>query len=343
MGLIENQHGGSDSGPPIAHDFSSNASPLGAPPTLLQAVLTADRGRYPDPDYLTLRAHLGAAEAVDASRVLPASGGAEAIRRLSLAAHLSGLREVWVPQPGFGDYAAAALALGLQVHRYASVQDLCQALQRPALVWVCEPCNPSGASFSAADWLALDIALQRGTSTLAIDTAYEALRLHGSSQLPPALAARAWVLACPNKALSLTGVRAAFMLAPVTNALLAHAQALAPSWVLSSEGVSLLMHWHSDETQAHLRQVRLRLQLWRDTQGQLLDELGWQQRPSCTNFWLAKPKQAGLLVSLLQPLRERGIKLRDATSFGLPGWARLSTQSPEAQHALQSALKGLQT
>ncbi|MCV2366551.1 pyridoxal phosphate-dependent aminotransferase [Roseateles oligotrophus] len=333
------QHGGSDSGPAPIEDFSSNASPLGPPPALLQAVLTADRARYPDPAYLASRERLGAAEGVDAARVLPASGGAEAIRRLSLAAHLSGLTEVWVPQPGFGDYAAAAMALGLQVQGYASAQHLSQALQRPALVWVCEPCNPSGDSFSAGDWLALDAALQRSASTLAVDCAYEPLRLDGASQLPPDLAERAWRLICPNKALGLTGVRAAYLLAPALDGLIEHAVNVAPSWVLSSEGVALLMHWHSDETHAHLRRVRSQLTAWRATQHALLADLGWQQRPTCTNFWLAKPRQAGLL---LKPLRERGIKLRDATSFGLPGWVRLSTQAPTAQQALLRAIKELE-
>jgi histidinol-phosphate aminotransferase len=335
----QGEHGGSDSGPAVVHDFSSNASPLGPPPELLQAVLGADRCRYPDPDYLALRERLGAAEALDPGRVLPASGGAEAIRRLSLAAKLSGLTEVWVPQPGFGDYAAAALALGLQVQRYASAQQLSQALLQPALVWVCEPCNPTGERFSPADWLALDNALQCSASTLAVDTAYEPLRLIGASTLTQDLAERAWRLICPNKALSLTGVRAAYLLAPASSPLAEHARSVAPSWVLSSEGVALLMHWHSAETQQHLRQVRSQLTVWRDTQHDLLADMGWQQRPTGTNFWLAKPPQSGLLL----PLRERGIKLRDANSFGLPGWVRLSTQSPQAQLALQSALKDLQT
>ncbi len=334
------EHGGSDSGPAIRHDFSSNASPLGPPPALLRAVLAADRGSYPDPDYQRLSEHLGSAESVHAARVLPASGGAEAIRRLSLAALLSGLRAVWVPQPGFGDYAAAALALGLQVHRYASMPALCAALQEPALVWVCEPCNPTGDSLSRPDWLALDAALQASASVLAVDCAYEALRLDGCSQMPASLAEQAWRLICPNKALSLTGVRAAYLLAPASGRLADCAMRLAPSWVLSSEGVNLLMHWHSAETRHHLHQVRQQVIALRASQRALLAELGWQQRPSCTNFWLAQPS---CQADLPGRLRERGIKLRDATSFALPGWVRLSTQTPQAQQALRLAIKELQT
>ena len=84
-------HGGPDAGPTIEHDFSTNANPLGPPPQLRRAVLEADRTRYPDPQYLTLRARLADAQDTAAARIVPASGGAEAIRRLTLAALLEGI------------------------------------------------------------------------------------------------------------------------------------------------------------------------------------------------------------------------------------------------------------
>jgi histidinol-phosphate aminotransferase len=40
-------------------------------------------------------------------------------------------------------------------------------------------------------------------------------------------------------------------------------------------------------------------------------------------------------------LRERGIRVRDATSFGLPEWLRLSAQREEAIEALLEALEGV--
>ncbi|MEJ6000613.1 aminotransferase class I/II-fold pyridoxal phosphate-dependent enzyme [Paucibacter soli] len=326
-------HGGSDSGPPIRHDFSSNASPLGPPPALLDALLGADRGRYPDPQYLALREALAAAHGVTAERVLPTAGGSEAIRRLSLAARLAGLREVWVPRPGFGDYAAAAQALGLQVSGYASVAELTAGLQGAALVWVCEPCNPTGASLDAHEWTQLGAALRASGAHLAIDQAYEPLRLQGQSSLPPALAERAWRLQCPNKALGLTGVRAGYLLAPAEAPWLQAMQDLAPSWVLSSEGCALLGCWHSPATQAHLQRMRAQVLDWRAAQRELLADLGWQQRASCCNFWLACPPAP------LPDLRPLGIKLRDAASLGLPGWLRVSTQDPAAQHALHLALR----
>ncbi len=321
------EHGGTDDGPTPAHDFSSNASPLGPPPALLHAVQAADRHAYPDPHYRALRRRL--AGPGDDELVLPTAGGAEAIRRLTLAAWLDGRREAWVPQPGFGDYALAAQALGLAVKPYARTADIRPTA--PALVWLCEPCNPTGASpaTSEADWPAL------AGHHVIVDRAYEPLRLHGTA---PALPPGAWQLVCPNKALGLTGIRAGYAIAPAADALWSQALSLAPSWVLSAEGVALLTHWLDDDTQAWLAQARATLRDWCTAQRALLAALGWQQQPSCTNFWLARPPMA----DTPRRLRKHGLRVRDATSFGLPGWVRVSAQPPAAQQALRQALLDIQ-
>jgi len=334
-------HGGPDSGPPIRFDFSTNANPYGPPPALWNAVRHADRQRYPDPSYALLREQLASRHEVQPPQIEPASGGAEAIRRLTLAAKLHGLAEVWVPQPGFGDYAASAVALGLTLRTYASTREL-----RPegaALVWVCDPGNPTGESLGDDDWQAVAQAVERSGSLLAIDQAYDALRLDGASLLPAALARNAWRLQCPNKALGLTGVRAAYLIAPDSSAHSAIANAvsqLAPSWVLSAEGLALLLHWHDAATLSHLETSRERLRHDCQAMRQTLQQLGWQQRDSVTPFWLARAPAEVDTAQLLAALREQGIKLRDAASFGLPGWVRVAAQRPQGANALRSALKG---
>ncbi|MDR7333691.1 aminotransferase class I/II-fold pyridoxal phosphate-dependent enzyme [Roseateles asaccharophilus] len=309
------EHGGPDDGPAAAFDFSTNASPLGPPPALLAAVLRADRHAYPDPSYRALRRRLG-----DAELVLPTAGGAEGIRRLTLAALLAGRREVWVPQPGFGDYALAAQALGLAVKPYARPADIRPTA--PAVVWICEPCNPTGDSIAA--WPALD-------ALVIVDRAYEPLRLEGAA---PAMPPGAWQLICPNKALGLTGIRAGYAIASAADDVWAQALSLAPSWVLSSEGVAMLTHWLDDETQAWLADARATLRGWTAAQRAMLADLDWHQEASHTNFWLARPPRPDYALRL----RERGIRVRDAGSFGLEGWVRVSAQPPTAQQALQQAL-----
>ena len=326
MNFLQAEHGGPDGGPAAAHDFSTNASPLGPPPALMSAVQQADRHAYPDPQYGALRRRLGDAHGRNADLLLPTAGGAEGIRRLTLAALLAGRREVWVPQPGFVDYAAAAQALGLAVKPYADAADIRPTA--PALVWFCEPCNPTGTSTAA--WPDL------GDHLVAVDRAYEPLRLQGNAaKLPPG----AWELVCPNKALGLTGVRAGYLVAPQADEVWTRALSLAPSWVLSTEGVALLSHWHDDATACWLADARTQLRTWTATQRAMLAELDWLQQPSCTNFWLARPPRLDTSLRL----RERNIRVRDATSFGLPGWVRVSAQPPASQQALQLALLDIQS
>jgi histidinol-phosphate aminotransferase len=340
-------HGGPDEGTPLRHDFSTNANPLPPHPAVLQALAQADRRHYPDPGYRALREQLGMALEVAPERLLPTAGSSEAIRRLSLAAAQRGRRSVWLPQPGYGDYRAAADSLGLPVHTYADAASLLAGLQRDgaaALVWLNEPLNPVGSSWPAADWLALAARAETQGAWLALDRAYEPLRLVGSDPVPPEVAAQCWQLLSPNKALGLTGVRAGLLLAPrhAGPAVSASVEGLAPSWVLSAEGVALLQVAHSAEVQDALADARSQLRAWQALQRVALDGLGWTQRDSVTPFWLARPEvPAAALPQRLQALRAAGIKLRDARSFGLPGWVRVSTQSPEAQQALVAAWQGL--
>ncbi len=346
--MVNIVHGGTDDGPAILHDFSTNGHPLGPPPLAMDAVLKADRLRYPDPAYVALRETLGAWHDVDPSRVLPTAGGSEAIRRLSLAALLEGVSTVCVPQPGFGDYGAAAMALGLTVQGYSDAAGLIALLDPPsssaqrALVWVCDPCNPTGASFTADEWQALQLALQASGSTLVVDQAYDPLRLTGRPTLPAALADQAWRLVCPNKALGLTGVRGAYLLAPRREtAWRERLLALASSWVLSSEGQAMLTAWTLPAVQSQLQESLQVLREWRDIQWRRLASLGMRQRPgSVANFWLARLPSTDhrTATDQLQRLRSMGIKLRDASSFGLPGWVRLSVQAPPSLEALVLAL-----
>ena len=337
------EHGGPDGGTPITHDFSSNVNPLGPPPEMAEAVQSADRARYPDPHYRQLRERLAVWHGVAAARVLPTAGTSEAIRRLALSAQLQGIRSVWLPQPGYGDYRAAARALGLSVHDYADGDALLQGLNDapgPALVWLCEPCNPTGQSLPAAFWSALAETASQRPLTLAIDRAYEPLRLDGADPVPPAVANQAWQCFSPNKAFGLPGVRAGYLLAPAEAAevLTACVASLAPSWVLSAEGVALLDALPDPSTQQWLAQSRLTLAQWVQAQRESLHALGWHQSTSSVPFWLARPPQQGdALQHLLARLRAQGVKLRDATSFGLPGWVRVSAQPPLAQQALVDA------
>jgi histidinol-phosphate aminotransferase len=169
-----------------------------------------------------------------------------------------------------------------------------------------------------------------------LDLAYAPLRLSGKSSFSRTDLAQVWQLFTPNKALGLTGVRAAYVIAPLHFEAQALAlQALAPSWLVGAHGVAMLASWVQPEVQAWLVASLDTLRAWKVRQLSLLEHLGWTCLPSDANYFCARAPQTLDLSALRQTY---GIKLRDAGSFGLPAWLRLAVLPPSAQDALGRAL-----
>lgn len=332
--IAHRSHGGPDAQGVPRYDFSTNCNACGPCPAVLAALQQADPSRYPDPDYTVLRAQLAAFHGVAQARIVLAGSASEFIFRIIASVAQQGPkragRTVCVPQHAYGDYAQAAQAWGLGVtHSSASAK----------LVWCCEPSSPQGCSHTP--WPA---AVQGATdgSALAVpvvlDCAYAPLRLSGAPSLTPQQMDRVWQLWTPNKALGLTGVRSAYAIAPLdSEAAVVALNGLCPSWPVGAHGVALLSSWVQNDVQSWLAQSRVTLAQWKSRQISLLEGLGWTCLPSETNFFCARPlgnAPDAALAPVLDALRSHGVKLRDATSFGLPGHVRVSVQPPVAQDAL---------
>ncbi|MDP2254600.1 MAG: aminotransferase class I/II-fold pyridoxal phosphate-dependent enzyme [Polaromonas sp.] len=344
-------HGGPDALGVPRFDFSTNSNACGPCPIALAAVQQADARHYPDASYAALRAQLAAFHGVEVQRVLLAGSASEFIFRITAyvaqqgarhASHLSRLdtSHVALPPHSYGDYAQAAQAWGLGV---TTRPDAAQ------LVWACEPSSPlGGAHVGWPDWLTglntrpdtpLSVRAEpaQALPLLVFDRAYEPLRLSGAPALNEAQLAQVWQLWTPNKALGLTGVRAAYAIAPLgAQAAVAALERLCPSWPVGAHGVAMLQAWVQPEAQAWLADSLQTLRDWKTRQIAVLHERGWHCLPSDTPFFCARPATA----CDLSQLRAIGIKLRDATSFGLPGHVRVSVQPPVAQDALALALQG---
>jgi histidinol-phosphate aminotransferase len=331
-------HGGPDARGPARWDFSTNAHAAGPELAWLSELAEADPTRYPDPTYTALRTELGALHGVSPARILPAASGSEAIVRLTTAVALSRPgAAVRVPQPAYGDYARAARACGLEPQAAGDEA-------APALSWATEPGSPCGESAPPA-------ACADPTMLQFIDRAYAPLRLAGAE---PALPPGAWQLWSPNKALALTGVRGAYLVAPPQAEQPDHPQAdwarrlqaLAPSWPLGAQAVAMLQLWARPATQARVRERLAVLREWQRRQLALYDRLGWSHRPSVTPFGVVAwpgSDDAPRRTTVLAALREQGVQLRDAAGLGLPGWLRLSVQPPAAQDALEQAWTQIQS
>ena len=319
-------HGGPDEAGAAPHDFSTNGNALGSCPAVLAALRAADAAHYPDPRYTALRSKLAAFHGVTAERIVIAASASEFIHRISAAVAQGGGRQVWLPRQSYGDYERAALAWGLQVLRAPEPHD------GAALHWCCEPSSPLGLP-------QVDLAVHAHAGGICVvDMAYEPLRLEGRASLDAAQRNRVWQLWTPNKAMGLTGIRAAYAIAPDDSAaapLVQRLERLAPSWPIGTHGVALLETWTGVEAQAWLAQSLQTLRIWKAQQRALCKSLGWHCFPSETNFFCARTETS--YSRLAVALRADGIKLRDCASFGLPGHVRVGVLPPQSQQALKEA------
>ena len=190
-----------------------------------------------------MRERLAEWHRVDPGRIVVAGSGSEFIFRFTAWAARLSRHSVSVPAHAFGDYAAAAQAHGLD----SGSQKLRRTRPSDALRWLCEPSSPLGRTMTRAAFCV----------RLLVDL--DALRAAAPGRRSALGACRARsplaTVDSPNKALGLTGVRAAYAIAPMPisgrraalNALVRR-----PSWVLGTHGVAMLHAWCGSEAQAWL-------------------------------------------------------------------------------------------
>jgi histidinol-phosphate aminotransferase len=355
-------HGGPDRFGAAPYDFSTNGNACAPCPAAQAAVRQADASQYPDASYSALRQQLADFHGVDVLRVVLAASASEFIFRITaLAAQTAQTKgqggTVWLPPHSYGDYAQAARAHKLVV---AAEPDAAQ------LLWACEPSSPLGLAQAELEKMVSTLLASpsspspggaelawggqsrhsfAGTDALCVlDRAYEPLRLGGAPTLSTAQLQSVWQLWTPNKALGLTGVRAAYAIAPVNaEETIVALDQLSASWPVGAHGVALLQAWTRPDVQAWLAESLVTLRDWKARQIHLCESLGWVCLPSDANFFCANPAlPEGLsLQDSLARLRTQGIQLRDTASFGLPGHVRMSVQPPQAQAALKMAWTSL--
>jgi histidinol-phosphate aminotransferase len=318
-------HGGPDAAGAARWDFSTCANAAGPCPLLVEALQAADVARYPDPRGTALRQALAVLHDVAPRRVLLAASGSEFIQRITAVGAWLAPGPVAVPPHAYGDYAAAA----------AAWRRPCRDDDGPAtLRWCADPSSPLGEDAPPPQHAA--------AVPTVLDAAYAPLRLEGVSPWAPAARDAVFVLYSPNKALGLSGVRGAYAIAPRAAAWdvaawCAALEAAAPSWPLSAHAEVMLCQWASAAVQHWVLRSHASLRAWKAALLQSLVQRGFECRASVTPHFCLRPPRAVASSAL----RERGLAVRDAASFGLPGWWRVSAQPPEARQALESALDAL--
>ncbi len=162
-------------------DFSASINPLGASPLVREALQRVDLAAYPDPDCRDLREALSQQLGLELDGILIGNGATELIHLVARSV----LRErdaAAILAPTFGEFEAACRLQGVAPVQIAPADhgtfrwDLQAAARRiaalrPAVLFVCNPNNPTGSYLSEADMTSLAAALgERGL--LVLDEAY---------------------------------------------------------------------------------------------------------------------------------------------------------------------------
>lgn len=321
----EFRHGATDSGPEPVADFSTNVHPLGPCPSVAANLSRAARDRYPDPDYLELRRRLGEFHQVDPDRIVPGSGASELIHRLV------GIRPgpVLTLRRTFVEYRRAASQWDRQIFLADDPAQFVELLDRASIAFLCHPNNPDGTEL-ASGVLAEAAHRARACGTiLVLDLAYWSITTSANQPLPESAT---WMFA-PNKPLDCAGVRAAYLVAPHTD-LANQWRRRSPSWVVGSEGVALLESWCSPEVRNWLSRKAPQVRRLLRCLEAILRRSGWTVQPTKANFLLAQPAHP----NAIERIRRAGLRIRDASNMGSPGWFRLAARPVRQLRLLRDAL-----
>ncbi|MCL6647297.1 MAG: histidinol-phosphate aminotransferase family protein [Chloroflexi bacterium] len=315
-------------GRPGILDLSANLSPLGVPPAVREAVARAPLEAYPEPDALPLREAIAARLGLSVAHVVAGNGAVDLIWRAALVALRPGQQGL-VVGPTFGEYARAVRVAGgepLEVRAQPPdfappLAEVMAALRAaPAVLFLCNPNNPTGTLLPAE---AIAQLLNAAPETLVVvDEAYQ--QFSAGPDLLPLLGRENLVLVRSlTKTYAMPGVRVGYALAspPVAAAL----RRVAPPWSVSAPAIAAglaalaLPEWE----EASQRLARRGLECLMAG----LRARGLAPLPSAANFLLVAVPAA---TRVRQQLLERGVLVRDCTSFGLPGYLRIAAGPPAA-------------
>lgn len=312
--------------PAKIYDFSTNTNAVpqreGFVPDLRAALED-----YPDGDCLALREALAREFGAPAENILVSSGSNEAIY---IIASYAAARENLILQPVYGEYKKALDGYGARTRNIFSLAEAEGA--RGAAVWLCNPCNPTGALIPGAE---LDAAAERNPETLfIIDEAYRDFVWTEELPVAPKILPNVVRLRSLTKIYDLCGARVGALVSH--EAAVEKIKARQPEWSVSGLAQQAALWRAGDETlKARTRGYYAR-EIPRLTAA--LREAGYAVRPTCANFFLVEaPDDEGFIRFML----ERGIVVRHTRNFaGLDGkFVRIAARTKDEDDLLIAAAR----
>jgi histidinol-phosphate aminotransferase len=321
-------------------DFSVSVNPAGPPPGLAEAVSRCDIAHYPDSESGRLKKALSRKLEIAPENLIVGSGSTELIRLAALAYFGEGDR-VMVMKPTYGEYEIAAQIAGAEVDKLKlreeddfrlSLFDLAEALQMypPAGLFLCNPNNPTGQYLSRKE---IERVLQMlPNSLLVVDEAYVSFVEDPWNSADLISHPNLLVIRSMTKDYGLAGLRLGYALA--NEEIIGALNKIKPPWNVSAAAQAAGIY--ALKAEGYPEVCRKGLLRSREYLTENLHQMGFKVLPSEANFCLVK---AGDASGLRQALLERGILVRDCTSFGLPAYIRLCLRPLNECRKLVKALR----
>lgn len=320
-------------------DFSQNINPLGVPSGAMEAAqraLREEADRYPDAGYRRLREALAAYLGVPPASILPTNGGAEALFLAARGARAGG--GALILEPTFSEYAAAALAAGLEpVRRVARRREngfrpdpgALEDLDGVDLVFLCNPNNPTGDSLNRREVLEVAGRVLGSGAVLVVDEAFAdfapevSVARHADGDL--------YVARSFTKFFGIPGLRLGCLVCADPG----RVQRFQPSWPVNAvaSAAATAAVADPDFVRTSVAEVaRLRVELCEGMEALP----GLTPFPSAANFLLVNGPEG-----LAGRLARRGVLVRGCELFlGLgPGYFRVAVRGAEENRRLLAALR----
>jgi histidinol-phosphate aminotransferase len=319
-------------------DFSVSTNPFMPPPGIREIIQRVPVEKYPDSQSTELTERLAARLEIAPEKILVGSGTTELIRLIALA-YFRQHDTVLILEPTYGEYEVACRISGARTLKYRALEkdgfapDTEKVVnlireRRPRAVFICNPNNPTGQYLPRAE---VEKILKACRDTLLVlDEAYVTFVKNARDPLDLTERFNLIVLRSMTKDYGLPGLRLGYAVASrqTTDVL----RAIMPPWsvnVIAQEAGKAVLKFddYLRDTLAKVSEAKSYLT------GQLA-KLGLKIVPSDAHYFLVK---VGDAPKCRRALLQKGIMVRDCTSFGLPEYIRISPCTlPECQKLIKA-------
>ncbi|MDY6931149.1 MAG: histidinol-phosphate transaminase [Halobacteriota archaeon] len=328
------EHGGRSGANAGIIDFSASLNPYGPPDSIYAAIrkATEEIGLYPDNNSNELRMAISEKLGITVEGLLVGSGSTELIR---LVAMTFVSKDVLIPKHTYGEYGPASEMMGGRVRTVDMPEMLINSemiigeISRGDVIFLCNPNNPTGQYLRKDDIKWLTDSAEDNDALLVIDeayidfveNAYDTTKLASDSE-------NLIVLRSLTKSYAIPGIRLGYSIGSEANTLAI--KKVKPPWNVDifaqKVGVAAINDktFLSDSKRKILtskKKIAKRLNLHSDA-----------------NFFIM---DVGAATDVRSKLMNKGVCVRDCSSFGLPSRIRFSVRRDEENELLLRSIESL--